>query len=508
MVIKEKESEKTKTGKKIILGDYRVIPVTMLESCLVREIRPDNVERIKQSIEEKGFNPSRVLTVVPNGENYLVAAGNHRLLAVKELGMKAIPCLVIEDDIYSIAVRDNQDEETFAKLDLFDWWDIIKKLKEDFTHEEIGNIIGWSEAKVNQYSALINNILTPILNLAKEHQLGRVSDNLTIVSFDFSEGWFRTSGLYALNEKYQLNCIERFIADKCRWSKTLLQSETKKYQRWQEFIEIAREKLLDNTNLEKILPLIENDTFKNEGQLLDKINDFNKDSKNKLICGDALIELLKLEDNLIDLVIIDPPYGNNYSSNFSLDNDYMSKKPIKNDGLEEALSLLDNSLKILNDKTKTNSHFYIFTSWKVYPQFSEIISRYLTIKNVIVWWKKVGYPLGDLKHTWANQYDLIIFATKGKRPINKRKHDVIEVNKITCNRDKIHPTQKPVELIKKLLEVSLQTGDTVCDCFMGSGSTIKAVIETDPNCNYIGIELDKGFFEKAKVFISGGSLVE
>ena len=43
---------------------------------------------------------------------------------------------------------------------------------------------------------------------------------------------------------------------------------------------------------------------------------------------------------------------------------------------------------------------------------------------------------------------------------------------------------------------------------MGSGSTIKAVIETDPNCNYIGIELDKGFFEKAKVFISGGSLVE
>lgn len=491
---------------KIPIGNYIVIPISQLEPFPIREIREENVERIKQSILEKGYNPSRVLTVVKKGKKYLVAAGNHRLQAIKELGMKAVPCLISNGDPYSIAVRDNEDEETFAQMDLFDWLGIIKQLREEgLTQKEIGEKIGWSESQIKQYSMLLNKIVTQVLDLSKNHQEGRVTEKVTQVTFNFSEYWFRTSRLYDLQEKYQLECLQRFIADKYRWSKTLLLSETTKYKRWQDFIEIAREKLVDSAKLELILPLIENDTFKNEGQLLIKIADLNKESKNKLICGDALIELPKLDDHSIDLVIIDPSYGLNYSSNWSQDSEYISKKEIKNDGLEEALSLLDNALNILNSKTKANSHFYIFTSWKVYPQFEGIVSKYFEIKNLIVWHKKTGLGLGDLKNTWGNTYDLIIFATKGNRPINKRKADVIsDINKITCNRTKIHSTQKPVALIQQLLEVSLQAGDTVCDCFMGSGSTIKALIEYSSDCNYIGIELDKSMFEKAKSFISGG----
>ncbi|NPD90684.1 MAG: ParB N-terminal domain-containing protein [Asgard group archaeon] len=489
---------------KIPIGKYIVIPVSQLEPFPIREIREENVEKIKQSILEKGYNPSRVLTVIKKDEKFLVAAGNHRLQAIIELGMKAVPCLVSDGDTYSIAVRDNEDEETFAKMDLFDWLTIIKKLREEgLTQKEIGEKIGWTRGQINQYTMLLNKIDTKILDLIKQHQMGRVSDNDTMVTFSFTERWFRDSGLYDLNEKYQLDCMQRFIADKFQWSKTLLQSETTKYKRWQDFIEITREKLVDATKLELILPLIENDAFKTEGQLLTKISDLNKESKNKLICGDALVELPKLEDHSIDLVIIDSPYGVDYTSNWSKDSAYLSKKGIKNDKLQEALCLLNNALHILNDKTKANSHFYIFTSWKVYPQFEEIISKYFEIKNLIVWHKKGGFT-GDLKHTWGGSFELIVFATKGNRPINKRKGDVISISKITANRTKIHSTQKPTELIKELLEVSLQAGDTVCDCFMGSGSTIKALIDYSSDCNYIGIELDKSMFEKAKAFIFGG----
>jgi len=49
-----------------------------------------------------------------------------------------------------------------------------------------------------QYSALLGNILTRILDLCRQYQKGRVSEKLTGVSFDFTEGWFRTSGLYDL----------------------------------------------------------------------------------------------------------------------------------------------------------------------------------------------------------------------------------------------------------------------------------------------------------------------
>ena len=50
-----------------------------------------------------------------------------------------------------------------------------------------------------KYVMVLNKILTPILDLCKQHQTGRVSEKLTNVSFDFTEGWFRTSGLYDLN---------------------------------------------------------------------------------------------------------------------------------------------------------------------------------------------------------------------------------------------------------------------------------------------------------------------
>ena len=59
-----------------------------------------------------------------------------------------------------------------------------------------------------------------------------------------------------------------------------------------------------------------------------------------------------------------------------------------------------------------------------------------------------------------------------------------------------HPTEKPVTLIKHLLEIHTNPKDTVLDCFMGSGSTGVACLET--NRNFIGIELDKDYYEIAK----------
>ena len=66
----------------------------------------------------------------------------------------------------------------------------------------------------------------------------------------------------------------------------------------------------------------------------------------------------------------------------------------------------------------------------------------------------------------------------------------------------IHPTQKPEDVIKVMLEASAHSQDTVIDPFMGSGSTIKAVKDYG-NLNYIGIELDKERYDKAISYIGG-----
>ena len=85
-------------------------------------------------------------------------------------------------------------------MDLFDWLDIIKKLRDEgLTQSQIGERIGWSESKVKQYSALLSTVVTQVLNLARQYQIGRVTPEVTFATFNFTEGWFRNSGLYDLN---------------------------------------------------------------------------------------------------------------------------------------------------------------------------------------------------------------------------------------------------------------------------------------------------------------------
>ena len=182
--------------------EYRVMKVAELKPFPVRDIRANVVSKLTERIQE-GYNPARPLSVVRNNGNYIVADGNHRLKVLQELGIEEVPCLIRDGDPYKVAVECNADEDTYAPMDLFDWLDLISGLREQgLTQADIGEKIGWSRTKVANYAQLIENTVTNVLELAKVHQSGRVTENVTIATF--TEGWFRDSGLYALCEKYQL----------------------------------------------------------------------------------------------------------------------------------------------------------------------------------------------------------------------------------------------------------------------------------------------------------------
>lgn len=480
---------------------YEVLKVSELTNFIIRDIRQGAVDELKERFAN-GYNPSKPLTVVEQNGKYLVANGNHRLQALKDLSINEVPCVIHTDaDPYKLAVEGNEDEDTYSPMDVFDWVEVIESMKDEgYTQQEIAERIGWSRSKVNNYTSLIDNIDTDILEKIKTHQIGRVSENDTIVS-NFTENWFRNSGLYQLEELYQELLIDDFIASKCSWNNNKVKSEAAKYKQWMEFIEASENKLVNQDDLDAVIELIENGTFKTEEQLMDKIKDFNDKAENKLIHGDSIIELEKLNDASIDLVITDPPYGIDYSSNRSKFDDHVTKETISNDAdLNEALEITEKSLEILSKKTKENAHVYLFTGWKVYPNFKEVVEKYFDVKNLIIW-DKGNHGTGDLEGTWGNRYEMIIFATKGNRKLVKRKADILQVNR-GSSKDYIHPTQKPVDLITELLEASAHTKDTVIDPFMGSGSTIKAVKEYG-DLNYIGIELDRNRFDKANAFIGG-----
>ena len=71
--------------------------------------------------------------------------------------------------------------------------------------------------------------------------------------------------------------------------------------------------------------------------------------------------------------------------------------------------------------------------------------------------------------------------------------NILKIPNILGN--KKHPTEKPVELLKVLIENSSNEGDIIMDCFMGSGSTGIACIET--NRKFLGIEIDKKYYDIA-----------
>jgi site-specific DNA-methyltransferase (adenine-specific) len=485
------------SGFNLYRMEYKNINAKDLIQFDRRDIRESVLNKLEERIKS-GYNPARPLTVVKKDNKYLIADGNHRFMVGSKLGINEFPCVVRDGNEYTISIECNNDEDTYAPEDVFDKINTVSKLVEQgYTQEQIGGILLVSREVIKNINKLNNSIGTKIINLCKSHQNGRVPSNGTNVPFNFTEWWFRISGLYDLNEQYQIKTINEFIADKCNWSNTKLKTETTRYKLWMEMAEYVNANLFDQTVQTDIIQNINNGAFKTLNQLKSKIDILNQGAKNKLINGDCITELESIDDNSIDVVITDPPYGINYKSNASKYSNTLSKQGLLNDDIN-AISIFDNVCKVLNKKVKDDSHLYFFIDLKNYGKFRDIAEKYFEIKTSLVWYKaKSG--IGDLEYDWSNCTEMIIYCIKGKKPINVRKANVLEVNRLSTSQ-MIHPTQKPTELIKQILEVSANKHDLVCDPFMGSGSHIKAA--KDYGCNYIGIELDSAMFEKAKNYIN------
>jgi site-specific DNA-methyltransferase (adenine-specific) len=208
-----------------------------------------------------------------------------------------------------------------------------------------------------------------------------------------------------------------------------------------------------------------------------------------LLLGDCVSLLNTLPDNSIDTIITDPPYGLDYQSTHKI----IADNKIPNDGIEEAVTVLDAALSAAQTKLKANSHVYIFTSWKTYHRMLPIVKRYLQVFNLLVW-KKNNWTAGDLAANYGHVHELIIFAGNGTCTLSQPATNVLHFDRVAENA-RLHPTEKPLPLLEYLISQSTKPGDTVLDMFMGVGSTCLAARNTGRR--YIGIEIDKTWFDLA-----------
>ena len=202
--------------------------------------------------------------------------------------------------------------------------------------------------------------------------------------------------------------------------------------------------------------------------------------------GDCLELTKNIPDGSVDLVLTDPPYGMAFKSNHRKE----KYNEIQND---KSLEWLERYISECYRVLKNNSAIYCFCSWHNVDVFKQAIEKKFKIKNILIW-EKNNTSMGDLKASYAPKYEMIIFAHKGRKLLNGFRYaDIIKANR-TGN--KLHPTEKPVELLKTFICNSSDENAVVFDGFMGSGSTGVACVNT--NRRFIGIELDEGYFNIAK----------
>jgi site-specific DNA-methyltransferase (adenine-specific) len=220
-----------------------------------------------------------------------------------------------------------------------------------------------------------------------------------------------------------------------------------------------------------------------------------------LYLGDAAQVIPQLQDR-IDLIATDPPYGMTYQSNYrktQFDTILGDEKKIQAGDIRFILS------KAV-DKLRNGRHVYSFGP-------SELLHFHSLSDSVQLIWSKMNLGMGDFSIPWGLAHEPINFAIKKDKSEDRhadgglstriRKGSIIHCmrfNGTTAERMR-HPTEKPVELMMRLIESSSSRGETVLDPFMGSGSTVVAAMLCGGR-NAIGIEIDKANFDIAKTRVS------
>ena len=206
----------------------------------------------------------------------------------------------------------------------------------------------------------------------------------------------------------------------------------------------------------------------------------------RLLKGDCLDLLDELEENSIDILYTDPPYiPPQHSSTLTKYKKTLSEMGILENFYKRFIEKVDRVLK-------EDGIVIIYCNSDSYPMFYIHLYPYVKKMRCFVW-DKISCSLG---YTFRHQHEMILCGERMKmKPIKTGTGDVFKY-KVVKAKEKDHPAQKPIDLHKHILQNIIGEDRVVLDPFMGTGSIGLACKEL--GCDYIGMELEPEYFDKAK----------
>lgn len=216
---------------------------------------------------------------------------------------------------------------------------------------------------------------------------------------------------------------------------------------------------------------------------------------NEIFLEDCLVGMKKMPDNSVDVVITDPDYGVgiNYDVEFA-DHSVGVARKTTNELEKELVPILKECYRV----SRRDIVFFWSGSIERIHDFLHIVELAgLNTTYMGIWYKPNG--AGPSGNGLGRRFE-VWFWIKGKNPRSSEWEflpDVLVHNRITP-KDKEgvkHPTQKPLDLMIRLVRFFSNEGDTVLDPFMGSGTTAIACKLTGRN--YVGFEINPDYIEIA-----------
>jgi len=239
---------------------------------------------------------------------------------------------------------------------------------------------------------------------------------------------------------------------------------------------------------------------------------------NRIYNEDLFDGIDKIEDGSVDLIIADPPYG--LGKDYGNDSDKIDA--------EKYQKWSELWLELVLPKLKRTGSLYIFLTWRFSPEVFCFLKKKMIMLNEIIWDRKVP-SMGGSTRRFSSVHDTIGFFAKTKEyyfdidsvripydaetkkarsrsifvgkkwlEVGFNPKDVWSVSRLhRIHSERVdHPTQKPLEVIDRMLLASCPPGGTVFDPFMGSGTT--AVSAKRNERHYVGFELNTDYCQMAE----------
>lgn len=445
-------------------------------------------ESLKESIKQADYLNNNPIQVRPKDENgeYEIVDGEQRWDVAKELGFEEIPIEVEELDDLEAKRRTVILNKDRGNIDYFPLGRIFYELNENgMTQKEIGERFGYPHEEVSRivkvYERLAgfdHDIIYKLSNRDKKFISAVQNKSLReILFYARAKGEIQAKSLQ--KKAKLLNDLDNFLQGKIE----------------------------DESVMEEAIEEIRDDVLKASlGKLKNDVNKFLEERiEERIIHGNALEKMDIFEEGEFSCVIADPPYilstkGGDISFDKRRDMkrdraewDYMEKDEF----LDFSRKWVGKAYRILHD----GGTIYIFTSDEFLSHLIDIIEEAgFEAKTSLVWHKTNPEPQVR-KRDYLSSTEYIVFGVKGEGYTfnwrgQEEMQNLIESPIVMGDERENHPTQKPVEVVEELLEVSTNTKDRVLDPFAGTGTT--AVACQKQKRNWTVIEKEKEYIEIIK----------